>query len=38
MTKQKSLKQKLKQLFTAKNIAGGNVPCFSYPGPVTYKI
>ena len=38
MTKQKSPKQILQQLFTAKNIAGGNVPCFSHLNQVTYKI
>ena len=38
MTKQKPPKQILQQLFTAKNIAGGNVPCSSHLNQVTYKI
>ena len=39
MTKQKSPEQIiLEWLFTAKNIAGGNVFCFSHLGQVTYKI
>ena len=38
MTKQKSLNQILEQLVTAKNIAGGNVPCFFHQGQATYKI
>ena len=38
MTKQKSPKQILEWLFIAKNIAEGNVPCFSHLGQVTYKI
>ena len=35
MTKQKSPKQIFERLFTAKNIAGGNVPCFFHLGQVT---
>ena len=38
MTKQKSTKQILEQLFTAKTVAGGNIPRFSHLGQVTYKI
>ena len=38
MTNQKFSKKILEWLFTAKNIAGGNVPCFSHLGQVTYKI
>ena len=38
MARQKSPKKMLKRLFTAKNIAGGNVPCFSQLGQVTYVI
>ena len=39
ITKQKSPKQIiLEWLFSAKNIAGGNVPRFFHLGQVTYKI
>ena len=40
MAKQKSSNQIFEGLFTAKNIAGGNVglPCFFHLGRVTYKI
>ena len=38
MTKQKSPKQILERLFTAKNFAGSNVPCFFHLGQVAYII
>ena len=38
MTKQKSPRQILEWLFTAKNIPGGDVLCFSHLSQVTYKI